>query len=343
MVDHLNEVGEGGVASEVAKCSSWLLGPWMTVNKGEKGHRHLSGLNHCERNLCPVCAPYLAAKRQEKLAPIVAGLVAKGGLRFVYLVLTLRHHHGAKWRELYDTLRACQRDIGKHRRWKEAVAGSIRTLETTHGQHGHHPHDNLILAIPEGEDLEGFMAWIEERFQALAKKRGRSADWRPGWWSEVEPEALGQVVGYLAADDKLNAPPAVLREALGAPTKHQPVWCMPGKAFAEVWRDSKGVRWFGVGGCFKDAETDKTDEELGEERETTGEVLAHIPKEVWKSWKPQERRDRLAILSDASLAWEQVAPVLVAWGGVLGAPGDPWEGAGERGEPPGFGLHPRPG
>jgi hypothetical protein len=266
-------------------------------------------------------------KRMEGLGPVVERLSKDEGLRFYYCVLTLRHHLGAKWRDLYDVLRACQREAIQARRWKESVKGHIRALETTHGQNGHHPHENMILALPAEMDPESFFAWVEAKAQRTAKRKGRTTDWAPGWWSEVKREELGQVVGYLGADDKMGGASSVIRETLGAPTKHQPVWSMPSRAFAEVWRDSKGVRWFGVGGCFKTEETDKTDEELNEEREELGAVVAHIPKDIWKTWTPQERRDRQAILTDPALPWVEVVPALLAWGGVLGSQGDPWEGA----------------
>ena len=327
LVDGLKDAGEGETAYQVGKCASWLLGASMTVNQVEGGGRFLGGLNHCGRNLCPICAPYLSMKRQEGLGPVVDRLSKYQGLRFYYCVMTLRHHLGARWRDLYDALRFCQRGAIHSRKWKETVLGFIRALETTHGQNGHHPHENMILALPAEVDPEPFFAWLEAKFQASARRKGRTADWAPGWWSEVKREELGQVVGYLGADDKMGGASSAIRETLGAPTKHQPVWAMPSHAFAEVWRDSKGVRWFGVGGCFKTEETDKTDEELNEEREDLGAVVAHVPKDTWKTWTPQERRDRQAILTDPALPWAEVVPALLAWGGVLGPQGDPWEGA----------------
>lgn len=345
LVSALLEAEKGEVAGEVARCSSFLLHGKreVTLHEADGGGRHFGGLNHCGRVTCPVCGPYLMAKRMEALTPVTERVALDEGLRFFYLVLTLRHRKGGRFRSIVKVLRECQRELIQNRsRWRPVVAGWIRVMETTYGRNGHHPHENMILAINAEQDPDAFFAWIQEKFEAAARKRNRTADWaaegkdgRPHpWWSEIDREELAKVLHYFGKDEKMGRPPAALREAMGQAHKHQPVWSIPAEAFAEVWMESKGLRWFGVGGVFKTDETDKTDEELSEEREEVAPVIGHIPREVWAAWTPEERRDRQAVLTDRSLTRPQILEYLVACGGVEGPPPEPdWGDAGAG--PPG--------
>lgn len=334
LVDALREANEPEVAREVAGCSSFLLGgSAVTVHQVEGDRRHLGGLNHCGRNLCPICAPYLSARRLEALEPVAARLAADEGLRHFMVVLTLRHRLGAAWRPLVAVLRAMQRRVTAHRRWKGQVEGFVRLLESTFGRNGHHPHEHLLVSIraDEGWDPAEFFAWVQETCEGVARKADRTTEWREGWWSEVPRERLVQATTYLAADAEKQGTLPALYEATSTATKHQPIWAIPAPAFAEVWTASKGMRWFGVGGCWKTTETDATDEALNEEREEVGQVVAHIPGEVWRSWKPQERRDRCAVITDRGVPWRELQEVLQAWGCVLGPPPDPWAAVDQSG------------
>jgi hypothetical protein len=95
---------------------------------------------------------------------------------------------------------------------------------------------------------------------------------------------------------------------------------MPSKAFAEVWRESKGLRWFGVSGCFKTAETDKTDEEINKERQEDRPTIGYVPRDVFRSWAGEEKRDRQCVLVDRTLSVGQRLEYLCAVGGILGPP-----------------------
>jgi len=325
LVDALLEAGEPEIAGAVAACGAMPLpgASNVTVHSRGDGSRHMGGLCHCGRfQCCPVCTPYLMARRLEAIAPLAARIAGDGDLRHFMVVLSLRHHLGADWKILVQALRKMQAALRQGHRWKDAVVGFIRLLESTHGRNGHHPHEHLLvsLRVSEGFDVEGFFGWVREVCERHAKKAGRSCDFQDGWWSEIPRERLIGAVGYLGSADKMGT----ILEEFSTTTKHQPLWCIPPKAFAQVWRGSKGMRWFGVGGCWKSQATEKTDEELDEERETVGQVLAHVPIAVWKAWTPRERRDRRAVVSDRSLTDAQILEFLVACGAVAGPPPDPW-------------------
>ncbi len=325
----LQEAREWEVAGRVGACGVMPLpgAHNVTVHSRGDGHRHMGGLAYCGRfQVCPSCTPYLAHRRLEALESLSVKLAADTGLRHFMAVLTLRHHRGARFRALVDALRKMLASLRQGHLWRDAVAGYIRLAETTYGEHGHHPHFHLLLSVRGGEgwEPEGFFAWVQHRCAAMARKAGRTCDFTNGWWSEVPRERLLKSVRYFFASDKLGTS-SFLFEIHSSGTKHMPIWCIPAKAYAEVYRDSKGMRWYSVGGCWKDQATAKSDEELEQERQETGQVIAHIRQEVWKAWTPQERRDRRAVVSDSSLTDAQVVECLLVWGGAAGPPISEWE------------------
>lgn len=307
-----------------ACCARPLRSGAVTVHERPGGKRHVGGLAHCGAMTCPICAPYLMMQRLEALSAVAVTLAKDEGLRHFMLVLTLRHHLGAPWKPLVKALRAMQTALRQGHPWRSRVAGYIRLLESTFGRHGHHPHEHIILSVRAEADWDPgeFFAWVQALCDQQARKASRTCDWAEGWWSEIPRERLAVATTYLSASDKLGVSSA-LQEAVSAASKHQPLWTIPPRAYAEVRRAAKGLRWFAVGGCWRTTETAKSDEELDEEREEQGAVIAHIPTDVWSAWTPQERRDRLAVIYDATLTRDQVLTVLVSWGGVVGPPPEP--------------------
>ena len=330
LVDALVEDGAGEAAGEVARCGSFILkfAGALTLHESDSGGRFLGGLNHCGRNPCPVCGPYIMTQRIAALRPVVKRLSQDPGLRFFFVVLTLRHRKGARFKDLVKVLRACQRGLVQDKgHWGKVVRGWIRMMENTYGKNGHHPHENLILAVDASLDTVKFFTWLEEKFAKTAKKYERTAAWAPGWCREVPREELMTVVNYLGADDKLGRAPGALREALGAPYKHQPLWAIPSRPFEEIWFDSKGFRWFGTGGLFKGTDADKTDEEISEVRNHDKPTIAHVPDDVYLTWTPREKRDRQAVMVDRSLSMEQVIVYVLAIGGKIGPKPDLYWGS----------------
>lgn len=325
LVDSLREAGEKKVADEVADCGLIPVpaAAHVTVHSRGGGCRHMGGLTHCGRfQLCPNCTPFLMAKRLDALGAIGAKLAREQELRHFQLVISLRHHRGARWKVLVQALRQMQAAVRRGHRWRAVVKGFVRLLESTHGKHGHHPHEHILITMQVAEDFdaEAFFCWVREVCERNAEKAGRSCDFTDGWWSEVPREQLAAAIGYLGSADKMGTSgPNPLNEFSSA-TKHQPLWTIPAKAYAQVWRDSHRMRWFGTGGCWASKDTAKTDEELDQEREETGEVIAHIPRETWKSWTPSERRDRRAVIYDRTLTDPQAVMCVVDWGGVAGPP-----------------------
>lgn len=334
LIDALQEVGEFEVSKEVAVCGSILVygAAHATVHSMGNCHRHMGHLTHCQRfQVCPVCTPYIMARRLEALEDVGISLAKNEGLRHYMIVLSLRHHRGADWKVLVRALRKMQAAVRRGHPWREVVVGFIRLMESTYRvKNGHHPHEHIILAlrVSDGFVAEEFFDWIHQTCKRYARKSRRSCEFTGRWWSEIPSEGLAKAIKYLGRADKMGTSDVpddacVARNPLAelsTSTKHQPVWCIPPRAYAEVWRGSHRMRWFGVGGVWKSPATTKTDSEIDAEREEMGSVIAHIPRAIWLSWSPTLRREVRVLVGDRSMGDLHVIDRIVAEGGVAGPP-----------------------
>lgn len=327
LVEALLEAGEKKVAAKVDKCGARPIPLAEYVEVVSRGHRkrHMSGLCHCGRfQLCPCCTPYQMAKRLDALTALAEQLAADSELRFFMAVTSVRHRFGARWRTLVDALREMMDALRQGHTWREVGVGYIRLLETTFGKNGHHPHEHLLLTlrVPPEWDPKPFFEWIQSLCERQAEKAGRTCAFQPGWWSEVHRDKLVQSIQYFGASDKMGTHAGSALMEFSTSTKHTPTWCIPAKAYAEVYLASCRLRWFGVGGVWKNKQTDKTDEELERERVSEGERIAHIWSRIYRSWSPWERRLRRAVIHDRALTDQQVVEYVVTTcgGGVGPAP-----------------------
>ena len=281
----------------LARCGTKALAGDGTVDVRSDGQsRHFSGLAYCGRTLCPNCGPFSAARRREALEALVPLVGALGGKHF-HVVLTMRHHRGVLWKDLASAVKGVFRTMRQCRTWGELVAGFVRSDETTFGCNGHHFHSHLLVTLKPGADADALKAWIEDYWQTRAREHGRTTDWHDGWWSEVAPADLLSVVRYgtkQAAPEPTQTLSHVLAgEVLGGASKRGSApWDLPPAAYAEVWHDSKGYRWFGVGGCWKSDQVKAVESEEGaaEARETHGEVIGSVPREDWRRLPRELRR-----------------------------------------------------
>ncbi len=307
----------GRVAWKLSTCGSSAI---PTTDPGAKialkmrpdgTGRHFSGVMHCNRVLCPCCSAYIVAGRLEQLLPLVAQNKDKG--RHVFLTLTLRHHMGVEWAELASALKASWKEMLQQRRFRDSVQGGVRQDETTWGQHGHHFHSHIVLTLQEGIDPSDFTTWFQARFAQAATRRERTCEWREGWWSEVSADRLVDAVAYT------QKPGGGLEHLIGAEllaggakAGSRP-WDLPDDVYAEVWRASKGHRWFSSFGIWRLRKDDeqKTDEQVAAEtREATGEEVRSVPVVDWKRLTPTQADLLQGLVLNPRLAREQV---LRAW------------------------------
>lgn len=97
---------------------------------------------HCDHQLCPVCAERRARRNAETTAELVK---ASGARRrdLVVLTLTQRGRDGEPVREAWERFTARWSRVQKHWRWKELVTGGVVGFEVA-GEHGNHVHAHLL-------------------------------------------------------------------------------------------------------------------------------------------------------------------------------------------------------
>jgi len=251
-----------------------------------KGKATASGLIRCKRWCCPTCGPFAARRRRESLAAR-APVVARTGLHF-HFVPTLRHHKGAKYRELRTVLSAIWRRMTQRGTWDQVLA-DIRADEVTYGRHGWHLHKHVLITLPFDADVESFKAWVQGLWEREATKYGRTCDWThsDGWWSPVAPEAVETTAAYLQKMGEEPAPP-VSADGLMAVAGGEVIaqaskpgsrpWDLEAPQYVELFVGSKRQRTFGLGGLWRTSETEavEADEDAADMRELDHPEFASV-------------------------------------------------------------------
>ncbi len=331
LVRALRDVGESRIAGEVAKCCSHSLqGAGVTLYEGARGSRYFKGLLHCNRMLCPICAPYLMSKRVKAMRLRAENLARDPGLRHFLLTLSVQHGQESDWKSRVKALKAIQASLQGSRRWKGLVEGFARVLESTHGSNGHHPHEHVLLTlrVAPGWDSASFFVWARGLGDKASKRHGVSSRFTEGWWREIPAGDLVRAVSYFGHSQKWGQPSSISKtDPTDQGPEHLPIWAIPARAFSEVWQESKGVRWFGTGGCWRGVLTDS--DEKPAPNSAVLDVLQsdpaldchqtpilHIPGEVWRSWSPSVRRERQAFLCHPMVRPEDLLAHAISWDGL---------------------------
>lgn len=160
---------------------------------------HYGGLQVCGSVwLCPICASKVSERRRHELAAGVTSWRDQGGY-FALVTLTLRHHKG---HNLGSVLRVVKRgyELLRAGRWWEdlrrsaGVAGSVRSLEVTHGDNGWHPHLHVLFFLRHRPTPELADA-LKRRWMQCVASDGGSASYDHG--CDVR-ETDEEVANYLA-------------------------------------------------------------------------------------------------------------------------------------------------
>ena len=298
------------------------------------GLRHVSGLMHCGRHLCPICHPFHAGERRADLQTLI-GVNWDQGQHFMFTP-TARHRLGVKWADLAGAIKRTSRKMQQTRRWKENVLGFTRADESTwSNKGGHHFHQHYLLTLRYGTDGEAFSRWLQEFWEKAMLKEGRTCDWNNmgrEWWKPVQTEGeLRLVLNYQTKEweeegMKTDTPEALrgaLQEITGAGTKGQTPWDWPAEIFAEIWEASKGHRWYGTAGIWKPKNApEATEDDIEARREQKGTPIAWVHAEDWNALTKETREDLLTVAYSRTL---DRAGFVAAWtdrsiqlGGILG-------------------------
>jgi hypothetical protein len=267
--------------------------------------------------LCPICGPYLIRKRMHPIREIASGFQADEGLHHFLLTLSVQHDATTSWTAIHQAISQMWSSVQHLRPWRSGVIGSFRVLESTFGPNGHHLHEHIVVTVQEvpGWDAQNFFEKVEGACQRAVGKLGMTCAFRPGWWVSIPSADLLRVVAYFASAEKWGQIDRTGEEG------HVPMWEMPAAAFAEAWRASKGVRWFGASGCWKHRKpVEERASHASEAPEEAEKVVFHFPAAIWGAWSPAERRERLALIHDARVPHLALVEAALHWGARLGPP-----------------------
>lgn len=140
---HLLDIGQDRRASAILSCGTYTRG----TECPECGAFHVYSTSLCRDRLCPVCAWKSSRRLFYRAVAAIQTLELELPHQYLHCVLTLQH---SKRDCLRDHLNVLTRAYGRFRRFSamKSVDGSLRSIETTHGEHGFHPHIHAILTVP---------------------------------------------------------------------------------------------------------------------------------------------------------------------------------------------------
>lgn len=145
----VNQIFPNSNYSKCCRCRRDLGG--VTIQKSKKhGKAHYGGLVTCSSVwACPVCAAKIAERRRSELVAATSAAQMMG-LQVALATFTVPHGLGDDINVILDRMMSSWRFMGKSKGYRQAkkflgLVGTVRALETTHGQNGFHPHFHVLL------------------------------------------------------------------------------------------------------------------------------------------------------------------------------------------------------
>ena len=256
--------------------------------------------------------------------------------------LTCRHHDGNVPRQKFDALGSLWDAFNSQRDVRKTLAGYFMAAECTHGNNGWHPHfqGGWSILVPKGDDsVAAFYAFrerLQSFFEAHAKEHGITVDWNDEWL-QIADGSISQQIRYVFKtledgskvrvkesfehlDASGKVPDEVVNEVTMGAYKRSSVdmWDAPTDEFVSLADSTRGMRWFRVGGIWASSETEKTDEELGQEDDTQpDDVVAIMSPIIWNKLGQEVRHMLTAIGEDVRYSRNQVASAWDAAGEMV--------------------------
>lgn len=285
----------------------------VRCNDAERPHANFSKVQYCGSVWeCPVCSALIRNERARDVRLGVENWLGRAGGVYM-MTVTLRHHQGDGLAESLSCLTKSWRDITSRRVWKDLRAGSgivgyVRSLEVTHGANGWHPHFHFLLFV-EGEATGGGAQAIERvvlgAWKAAVLRNGGKLP--NGYGVDVRP--VGRNSGGVAAEyvskviDGDNVAlemarsdlkgggglPLSLGDECGSVTPFE-LLDFTDKKSKRLWgeyRDAiKGKRSIFFTRGLRELlglRAEKTDDEIIEELQSVGELVAQVPAETYET------------------------------------------------------------
>jgi hypothetical protein len=199
------------------------------------------------------------------------------------------------------------------------------TFSFTFGFHPHlqfggslQPPGELETRVEKAEWFQAYRGRCREWFQRNAPRWGITCEWQDDWL-QMAQGALATVVHYVVKGEKGHDDLAVdvsemevpgskladldrlfkegvfgaLKRARGLSESEMPV----GERI-NLWNSTHGMRWFRVGGIWRDKDTNKSDEETMAENEEADEDVAEMAPAAWDHLRREILHILCALLGD---------------------------------------------
>jgi len=130
---------------------------------------HYSGLTSCGSIwACPVCSAKIRNHRGDEIARGAARWIEELGNSAYMVTFTVPHDLVDALVPLFDTVANGFRAVISGRAWlgekkRVGIAGTIRSMEVTHGDNGWHPHLHVLVFF-DGELTAEDFAWLRLRW-----------------------------------------------------------------------------------------------------------------------------------------------------------------------------------
>lgn len=275
----------------VAKCGHDVIGSNVQILRHKDGGTFYGNLFTCGSLwVCPVCAAKITEKRRQELVASVEAWKASGGTVSL-LTLTAPHRLGEPLRDLLSRFTKARRSFRKSMAYVRAaeasgLAGTVRALEVTYGANGWHVHSHEILfsrgaTRPDADVLLPVWqtACIRSGFKApnghgLSVEDGSKAAEYASKWGAAEELTKAHVK---RGKEGGRTPWDLLRDGGAGDRQAAALFVQYAGQFKGkkqlVW--SKGLRdLLGLG-------SERTDEELAEERVEDAVVIATLTRDEW--------------------------------------------------------------
>lgn len=274
--------------------------------KDNGASRSMSGLKLCCSNLCIACGTRKGIKRASLIRYRLKESLA-ADYKAVFITLNLRHHFSHdNFKVLQQALLNNFNDLTQARFFRDVSRGYSRLMECTHSiKFGFNVHYHVLLLVDENVDLDKLKNQIELKWcNNIKDKYNRTADFsrQDNWFVPVKntKRSIKKVSSYFSSG-VANSRYDISDEVAG--NRKLPIWeSLPPEIFANVFKNSRNVRWFSSSGLLRIRETDElpvTEKKKPVLKES--KMLLEIPREDYLKLDIGNRILIRAIVKDKAL------------------------------------------
>ncbi|MBI5651164.1 MAG: protein rep [Chloroflexi bacterium] len=171
----------------VFKCLRWWIPKSVFIDvlySARVQRAHYKNLMVCASVwMCPICSAKISERRRVELA----GAIDANADELQVALVSFTLHHSAKdsLKVMLNRLLESYRELKSGRTWKDfsqesLLVGSIRSLETTYGVNGWHPHLHVLMFFCKGANLDAVEEFLKTRWLYVLDRNGATASYRRG-------------------------------------------------------------------------------------------------------------------------------------------------------------------